>query len=431
MNLAIIFLHHNTDDITLDHLDKIKQFNPDIPVYTVGFSTDNLIDNSHVVNKSQDWIPQNTSLHSEMQTKYGYAPPNADYLILDFIDKNQHLDHEKYLVFEWDTLFNTSVQNFYEGALNFDFFCSHFFVGSDLESWWWYQFFTDNQKAMPQLAGLTPTSGLLFSKNLLIQMLAELKNNVATYDNFDAETRLASLVKACGQEFLLPFNNVSKFIHPPLGSHFNHKLEEAIYHPVKNPLIPVIFKENNLLGRGVEVGVHLGENAYRILEEYQGTVDLIDPWINLPDEEYDDAINNGDRDSDFEDCRNRLGIFQERVNYHQKRSIEAVDSFSDESLDFVFIDANHKYEYVKADLEAWYPKVRQGGIIAGDDYIKRDYTDLSTLEQNGKDFIVRDGGGNKLSTFGVNPALEEFCEERNISFKKGESWFAQWYFIKQ
>jgi hypothetical protein len=426
MNLAIIFLHHNTDDVTLDHLDRIKQFNPDIPVYTVGFSAHTLIEGSHIVDKSQDWMPKNTTLYS----KVNLPNVDADYLIFDFIDKNPQLEHEKYLVFEWDTFFNTNVQNFYGDALNLDFFCSYIFLGRHIESWWWYQFFTDDQKAMPQLAGLTPTSGLLFSKNLLVQMLAELKNNVATYDNFDSETRLASLIRACGQELLLPFEGVCEFIHPPLGPHFNHILGEAIYHPVKNPILPLIFNQNNLLGQGVEIGVHLGDHALKILHEYQGNLHLIDPWKNLPDDEYDDRINAGDRDADYLECRNKLSIFLDRTTYYKQRSLEAVNSFEDESLDFVFIDANHKYEYVKADLEAWYPKVRQGGIIAGDDYIKINFNDLDLLEPNGKDYVVRNGHGEKLSTFGVNSALKEFCEEKSISFKKGESWFAQWYFVK-
>jgi len=49
-------------------------------------------------------------------------------------------------------------------------------------------------------------------------------------------------------------------------------------------------------------------------------------------------------------------------------SIEASSLYEDESLDFVFLDASHKYEDVKQDLVAWYPKVRKGGIFAGHDY---------------------------------------------------------------
>ena len=38
------------------------------------------------------------------------------------------------------------------------------------------------------------------------------------------------------------------------------------------------------------------------------------------------------------------------------------------SLDFVLVDADHSYESVKNDLELWYPKVKNGGIICGDDF---------------------------------------------------------------
>lgn len=49
-------------------------------------------------------------------------------------------------------------------------------------------------------------------------------------------------------------------------------------------------------------------------------------------------------------------------------SVDAAKTYSDESLDVVFIDAGHSYEAVKADILAWYPKVKRGGYIAGHDY---------------------------------------------------------------
>jgi predicted O-methyltransferase YrrM len=41
--------------------------------------------------------------------------------------------------------------------------------------------------------------------------------------------------------------------------------------------------------------------------------------------------------------------------------------FPDKSLDMVFIDADHRYEFIKQDIELWYPKVKDKGIIAGHD----------------------------------------------------------------
>lgn len=49
-------------------------------------------------------------------------------------------------------------------------------------------------------------------------------------------------------------------------------------------------------------------------------------------------------------------------------SMEAVQKFENESLDFVFIDGSHEYEDIKNDIIFWLPKVKRGGILAGHDY---------------------------------------------------------------
>ena len=51
----------------------------------------------------------------------------------------------------------------------------------------------------------------------------------------------------------------------------------------------------------------------------------------------------------------------------RKLSVEAAQNFPDGYFDFVYIDALHTYKASKEDIEAWWPKLRAGGLFAGDD----------------------------------------------------------------
>ena len=52
----------------------------------------------------------------------------------------------------------------------------------------------------------------------------------------------------------------------------------------------------------------------------------------------------------------------------RRDSESALSEFEDGSLDFVYIDGNHLYEFVKKDLELSLRKMKPGGYITGDDY---------------------------------------------------------------
>lgn len=67
-----------------------------------------------------------------------------------------------------------------------------------------------------------------------------------------------------------------------------------------------------------------------------------------------------------DEAKERLSKYNSTII--KKPSAEAAKEFTDGSLDFVYIDAAHDYENVKIDINAWAPKVRVGGIIAGDDF---------------------------------------------------------------
>lgn len=69
-------------------------------------------------------------------------------------------------------------------------------------------------------------------------------------------------------------------------------------------------------------------------------------------------------------------------------SVNAAQLFKENECFAVFIDAEHTYEGVTKDLEAWYPKVQVGGIIAGHDYGNPDYPEV---EQAVNDFFAKRG----------------------------------------
>ncbi len=51
------------------------------------------------------------------------------------------------------------------------------------------------------------------------------------------------------------------------------------------------------------------------------------------------------------------------------KSVRAAHLFPPESVDFVFLDAAHDYANVAADLAAWWPRIKPGGVLAGHDYV--------------------------------------------------------------
>src|SRR5262249_44197342 len=66
--------------------------------------------------------------------------------------------------------------------------------------------------------------------------------------------------------------------------------------------------------------------------------------------------------------RFRRGIRDGTVVIHRAESADVADEFDDGYFDWVYVDGDHLFESVLFDLNAFEPKVRSGGLIAGDDY---------------------------------------------------------------
>lgn len=129
---------------------------------------------------------------------------------------------------------------------------------------------------------------------------------------------------------------------------------------------------------GAEVGTWRGDHAASILRWTRPSrLFLVDPWQHREDEDYDRAAYGGRADGGqagmdriYQGVLDRFAgrIRSGRVVVYREPSLQAASKLGQESLDWVYIDGDHTYEAVLADLEAYWPVVRPGGMVGGDDY---------------------------------------------------------------
>ena len=98
-------------------------------------------------------------------------------------------------------------------------------------------------------------------------------------------------------------------------------------------------------------------------------------------------------------CQRMLQHKQLRII--RSASLDAVEIFPDGYFDLVYLDASHKYEDVKNDIEAWKVKVRDAGILAGHDY-------------------------NLKKSAGVRQAIDEVFNKDELSFEEDGVWFVKY-----
>jgi hypothetical protein len=188
-------------------------------------------------------------------------------------------------------------------------------------------------------------------------------------------------------------------------------------------VIADLVRDRLSLGRGAEIGVWKGETTQHLLHTLPALTDLlaVDPFQYY--ERFDDSGSDHKRefkkyptmqagfDALYERNVARLDkAYPGRVTWMRMMSTDAAEHVEDGSLDFVFVDGCHCYEYVSADVRLWTPKLRKGGILIGHDW--------GTIAGYDKDIkhpvqaAVMENYGDKytLESFGIWWVLpEDFC----------------------
>jgi len=147
----------------------------------------------------------------------------------------------------------------------------------------------------------------------------------------------------------------------------------------------------------VEIGSWEGRSAIYMGVEILNSgkkikFDCVDKWIGIlpPTEHRKKVVYHKDAlkspNGSYNCFLKNIEPLKDVINPVRCSSLDAALLYKNESLDFVFIDADHSYKEVKKDILAWMPKIKNGGILSGHDYpfpdVKR------AVDENVEDVII-------------------------------------------
>jgi hypothetical protein len=112
---------------------------------------------------------------------------------------------------------------------------------------------------------------------------------------------------------------------------------------------------------GVEVGTQRAHYSYRLcIDNPKLHLTCVDPWNSFG------GKGQRQQNTNYETTVERMKPFN--CTILRMTSMEGVSQFKDKSIDFVYIDGNHTFDYVASDIIFWSRKVKSGGIVACHDY---------------------------------------------------------------
>lgn len=184
-------------------------------------------------------------------------------------------------------------------------------------------------------------------------------------------------------------------------------LEAGVF--VHRELLPVLCVGGTI----AEIGVQHGHFFDCLMKAAPAKAYAIDAWELATTPGQDDALLGQHRMREAREAVQASYADNPAVHVVHGFSIPAAIGIPDESLDLCYIDADHTYEAVRADLAAWWPKVKRGGVLAGHDWTARE--------------VIAPSGAR----FGVTEAVAEFAEANGLKvYLTSESLYQTWIVVK-
>lgn len=122
--------------------------------------------------------------------------------------------------------------------------------------------------------------------------------------------------------------------------------------------------------RGAEIGVAEGNYSEVLLKvNPECELLLVDPWHHYSDNPQGKSKEK--HEFAYRETVRKTSAYN-NVKLKALTSMEAVTTVKNDSLDFVYIDGHHSFDYVMEDIIEWSKRVRSGGIVSGDDFYALD-----------------------------------------------------------
>lgn len=144
--------------------------------------------------------------------------------------------------------------------------------------------------------------------------------------------------------------------------------------------LPSLMKHLGLPMIATELGVAEGNFSRDLLTEGIEKLYSIDNWETIYNATGDGSQSENWHKSNYRNAAKLLTPFREKSIMLQGLSNEMSQYIEDNTLGLVYVDCCHEYECVKSDIENYYPKLVNGGIMAFHDFLTYDTVAMAVFE---------------------------------------------------